>query len=37
MRKAFIQDIEDGFITYGQAMTIKDSYWKALGEIKQEF
>ena len=37
MRKAFLQDIEDDFITYAQVMTIKDSYWAALEEINQMF
>lgn len=37
MRRGLIGDIEDGFITYAQAMTIKDDYFKAIREVVAMF
>ena len=37
LRKGLITDIEDGFITYGQAMTIKDEYFKTIKEVERMF
>lgn len=37
IRKGLITDIEDGFITYGQVMYIKDDYFKAIKEVERMF
>lgn len=35
IRKAFISDIEDGFMTYEKALEIKDEYSAAIEEMKR--
>ena len=37
LRKTFLGDVEDGFIEYGQAVYIKDAYYKAMCEVKAMF
>lgn len=37
LRKALLGDVEDEFISYGQAINIKDSYFKAICEVKAMF
>lgn len=35
LRKHLLGCVEDEFITYGQAISIKDSYYKAICEVKK--
>lgn len=37
VRRGLLTDVEDGFITYGQAITIKDEYFKAIKEVERMF
>ena len=37
IRKGLIEDILDGFITYGQVIYIKDEYFKAIREVVAMF
>ena len=37
VRAGLISDIEDGFLTYGQAITIKDEYFKAIKDVERMF
>lgn len=32
--RALLEDVEDGFLTYGQAVYIKDEYYKAICIVK---
>ena len=35
--KTLLMDVEDGFMTYGQAVNIHKDYYKAIEEIKKNF
>ena len=37
LRKALLGDVEDEFMTYAQAVYIKDLYFKAICELKAMF
>lgn len=37
IRKTLLSDVEDGFMTYGQAVAIKDEYFRAVSEVKMMF
>ena len=37
LKKVLLGDIEDGFITYGQALAVKDEYYKAICEVAKMF
>ncbi len=37
IRKAFFRDIEDGFITYEQAVAVRVEYEKAIEKIKEMY
>ena len=37
VRNALLQDAEDGFITYNQAVAIKDDYYKAIQMVAAQF
>lgn len=37
LRRGLLTDVEDGFMTYGQAIAIKDEYFKAIKEVERMF
>lgn len=37
LMKTLLGDVEDGFLTYSQAVSVKDSYWKAIETVKRMF
>ena len=37
LRKTLLGDVEDGFLTYGQAVAIKDEYHKGICEVRSMF
>ncbi len=37
LRKTLLGDVEDDFITYSQAVYIKDSYFEGMSEVKAMF
>lgn len=37
VRKALLTDVEDGFLTYAQALAIKDEYFKAIQMVAENF
>ena len=37
LRKALLGDVEDGFLTYGQAVAIKERYMEAIETVKRMF
>lgn len=37
LRRVLLGDVEDEFMTYAQAVYIKDSYFKAICEVKAMF
>lgn len=37
LMKTLLMDVEDGFMTYGQAVKIHKDYYKAIEEIKKNY
>lgn len=37
VRKALLSDVEDGFMTYAQAVAVQDDYLKAIENVKGMF
>lgn len=37
LRRTLLMDVEDGLLTYGQAVAVKDEYFKAVQEVKKMF
>lgn len=37
LRRTLLGDVEDGFLTYGQAVAIKDDYYKGICEVRAMF
>lgn len=37
LRKQLLTDVEDGFMTYGEALTVFPKYMEAIGKIKKMF
>lgn len=37
VRKTLLGDVEDGFLTYGQALAVKDEYFTAICDVKLMF
>ena len=37
LRKVLLEDVEDGFITYGQALTLAPLYKEVIEELKRDF
>ena len=37
LRNTLLGDVEDGFLTYGQAVAIKDEYYKAIQTVASQF
>ncbi len=37
LRKTLLMDVEDGFITYEQAVNIHKDYYKSIEEIKKNY